>query len=357
MAGLIDSFMQGYINRVNAQNGNRSGNTASVNAMTAQNTASAFQRLQAAIAEDYKQQKADADANGRQWSMPSSSERFNDQVQAMILSGDPALQERGLALMTPDAMDKPTEFQRNFEYLKQSNPNLSEMDYFKMLHPGPASTRVNVNLPKQEQMVSIDDAQKIVMPDGSNPPVGSTYAWVAAHGGTTVKTKDQADTESSAGTTANASKNLSETSVNLSDKPGRSILNEARTMPGIIGQGINVAANAVGLPQTQTEAQFGVYRQQLASSITKQLSGSAASDQDVARVLAGLPSYSDSPMQRNVKLKAVQQQVSQLVGSAKSRGSNINSAPSSMATQATNQSKPVATKRYNPATGKVEEIR
>ena len=59
MAGLIDSFMQGYINRVNAQNG---GGRAANNTLAAQNTASAFQRLQDAISQDYSQQQAQAKA-------------------------------------------------------------------------------------------------------------------------------------------------------------------------------------------------------------------------------------------------------------------------------------------------------
>ena len=124
MAGLIDSFMQGYINRVNSQNG---GGRVANNTLAAQNTASAFQRLQDAISQDYSQQQAQTKQSGQDWKMPSPTERFNDQVQAMILSGDPALQERGLALMTPDAMDKPTEFQRNFEFMKQANPGMTEM--------------------------------------------------------------------------------------------------------------------------------------------------------------------------------------------------------------------------------------
>ena len=199
MAGLIDSFMQGYINRVNAQNG---GGRAANNTLAAQNTASAFQRLQDAISQDYSQQQAQAKASGQEWKMPSPTERFNDQVQAMILSGDPALQERGLALMTPDAMDKPTDFQRNYEYLKQSNPGLTEMEYFRTLHPGPANTRINVNLPKMDQPMSLEDLQKLTLPNGQPVPIGTSMREAGGMGAKVSQTKEQSEKGAAADTSA-----------------------------------------------------------------------------------------------------------------------------------------------------------
>lgn len=353
MAGLIDSFMQGYINRVNSQNG---GGRAANNALSAQNTASAFQRLQEAISQDYNQQKAQAEQSGQQWSMPSPTERFNDQVQAMILSGDPALQERGLALMTPDAMDKPTDFQRNFEYLKQSNPNLSEMDYFKMLHPGPASTRVNVNLPKQEQMVSIDDAQKIVMPDGSNPPVGSTYAWVAANGGKTVKTKDQSESESTASTTDQSLKGMQSANPKTTQGAIPGTIADLRGQPNLLGTVLNTGLNAAGVPQKPADVDFNSRRSIAASNITRALSGAAASDADVARVSAMLPTLADDPVTRETKFRAANEMVKNIVRASQLKGGTNQQRPATP--QAPKAPTPgVATKRFNPATGRIEEIR
>lgn len=354
MAGLIDSFMQGYINRVNSQNG---GGRAANNALSAQNTASAFQRLQEAISQDYNQQKAKAEQSGQQWSMPSPTERFNDQVQAMILSGDPQLQERGLALLTPDAMDKPTEFQRNYEYLKQSNPNLNEMEYFKMLHPGPASTRVNVNLPKQEQMVSIDDAQKIVMPDGSNPPVGSTYAWVAANGGKTVKTKDQSESAATGEVIDAGVKGMREASPQTTQAPIPGTIAELRARPDILGTVLNTGLNVAGAPQKPADVTFMTRRNQVGMNITRLMSGASASDQDVARVTSMLPNLTDDPATREIKFKAAAAQANAYIDAAKQKGGQT-SKSSVQAPQAPKAPTPgVATKRFNPATGRIEEIR
>lgn len=351
MAGIIDSFMQGYINRVNSMNG---GGRAANNTLAAQNTASAFQRLQEAISQDYSQQQAQAKASGQEWNMPSPTERFKDQVQAMILSGDPALQERGLALMTPDAMDKPTDFQRNFEYLKQANPNLSEMEYFRMLHPGPASTNVRVNIPKQEQMVSIEDSQKIVMPDGSNPPVGSTYAWVAANGGKTVKTKDQSESAATGEVIDEGVKGMQAASPQTTQKPIPGTIAELRARPDLLGTIINTGLNVAGSPQKPADVTFMTRRNQVGMNITRLMSGASASDQDVARVTSMLPSLTDDPVTREIKFKAAQAQAKAYIDSARQKGGATSSQAAVHKPQA---NKPAATKRFNPATGKIEEIR
>lgn len=355
MAGLIDSFMQGYINRVNAQNG---GGRAANNTLAAQNTASAFQRLQDAISQDYAQQQEQAKAAGREWKMPSPTERFNDQVQAMILSGDPALQERGLALMTPDAMDKPTDFQRNFEYLKQANPGLTEMQYFQMLHPGPASTRVSVNLPKQEQMVSIDDAQKIVMPDGSNPPVGATYSWVAAHGGRTVKTKDQSESAATGEVIDDGVKAMQAASPQTTQAPIPGTIAELRARPDLLGTVLNTGLNVAGAPQKPADVTFMTRRNQVGMNITRLMSGASASDQDVARVVGMLPNLTDDPATREIKFKAAQAQAKAYIDAARQKGGATRGQSTVQNPQAPKAPTPgVATKRYNPATGRIEEIR
>ncbi len=319
MAGLIDSFMQGYINRVNAQNG---GGRAANNTLAAQNTASAFQRLQDAISQDYSQQQAQAKASGQDWKMPSPTERFNDQVQAMILSGDPALQERGLALMTPDAMDKPTDFQRNFEYLKQANPNLSEMEYFKMLHPGPASTSVRVNIPKQEQMVSIEDSQKIFMPDGSHPPIGMTYSQVAQLGGRAAETTDQSKAGQATDTLGGSMKVIRE-NINASPTPVGGAITALRTQPGIMGQVINTVANAAGVPMKPTDVKFQAATRMATGQVTNLMNGAGASEgeRDYWATLQPLPT--DDATTRAVKFNQQNAFIKNMTNRARARGVSV----------------------------------
>lgn len=357
MAGLLDSFMQGYINRVNSQNG---GGKMANNTMSAQNTASAFQRLQDAIGQDYAQQKAQAQQSGQDWQMPSPTERFNDQVQAMILSGDPALQERGLALMTPDAMEKPTDFQRNFEYMKKANPGMTEMQYFQMLHPGPAQTRVNVNIPKQQQMVSIEDSQKIFMPDGSHPPIGSTYEWVASQGGKSAETSDQSKAGQAVDTLGGSMDTIRE-NIRASDTPVSGAVTALRTQPGLIGQLTNTVANAAGVPMKPTDVKFQAATRMATGQVTNLMNGAGASEgeRDYWATLQPLPT--DDATTRAVKFNQQNAFIKNMTNRARARGVNVADynvkdvpVPGE---QKTAPKQAVATKRYNPATGKVEAIK
>ena len=365
MAGLIDSFMQGYINRVNAQNG---GGRAANNTLAAQNTASAFQRLQDAISQDYSQQQAQAKAAGQDWKMPSPTERFNDQVQAMILSGDPALQERGLALMTPDAMDKPTDFQRNFEYLKQANPNLSEMEYFKMLHPGPAQTRINVNLPKMDQPMSLEDLQRLQLPNGQPVPIGTSMREAGAMGAKVGQTKDQSEKGSAAEVSADAIQTLGE-NLHPTTTVKDTVIESLRNAPGLVGQVSSVAAGAAGIPTNPGAVKFNQSSQQSAAQTLKILSGASATDEEFQRIKNLYPQLTDSPETKAIKYNSMLDQTQAIVERAKSQGvtnlpdlskiprANVPGSGRPKAPQAPQAPKPAATKRYNPATGKIEEIR
>lgn len=359
MAGLIDSFMQGYINRVNAQNG---GGRAANNTLAAQNTASAFQRLQDAISQDYAQQQAQAKAAGQDWKMPSPTERFNDQVQAMILSGDPALQERGLALMTPDAMDKPTDFQRNFEYLKQANPNLSEMEYFKMLHPGPAQTRVNVNLPKQDQPMTFEDAQKLdwsAVPGGYQPGMSMMDAGRA--GARLAMTKDQAEAGSASATAGASVESMEKAAPNTSPGGIPGLAAEARNMPGYTGQLINLGLNKIGVPRNVEDTKFITARDNLVSQVNKIMNSASATDKDRETVANMMPNLADDPQTREAKRQQVLTYVAGLQRSAQNKG-GVRSGGANydirnhQAPQAPQAPKAAPTKRYNPATGKIEAI-
>ena len=316
MAGLIDSFMQGYINRVNSMNG---GGRAANNTLAAQNTASAYQRLQDAISQDYAQQQAQAKAAGQEWKMPSPTERFNDQVQAMILSGDPALQERGLALMTPDAMDKPTDFQRNFEYLKQANPSLTEMQYFQMLHPGPAQTRVNVNLPKMDQPMSLEDLQRLQLPNGQPVPIGTSMREAGAMGAQVGQTKEQSDKGSAAEISADAIKTLGQ-NLNPTTNVKDTVVEALRNAPGIPGQIASVAATAAGIPTNQSAVKFTQASQQASAQILKILSGASATDEEFQRIQNLFPQIGHSPATKAIKYNSMLDQTEAIVNRAKSQG-------------------------------------
>lgn len=96
MAGLMSDIASGFHDYIASQ--------APVNpAQGAASTASAYARLQDAINQDYSQQKKMFESNpdnaGKAWVPPDPTERLRDQIDAMIVSGDPGLQQRGLQLL------------------------------------------------------------------------------------------------------------------------------------------------------------------------------------------------------------------------------------------------------------------
>lgn len=325
---FIQDMMQGYTAKVLGPN------AGAAKANDAAQASTAYQQLQAAIAEDYRQQKQNFEAapenKGKSWNMPDTTERFNDQVQAMIISGNPALQARGLALLDkPDTSTSAAD--KEFAQLQRENPGLTYAQYFQMKHPGPASTRVNVNLPKMDQPMSIDDLQKLQFPQGTVPIPGWSMAEAGQHGGRIAQTKEQADSAATAGVTSTALDAMNSANSGTTTAPVPAAVSELRNSPGIIGQAANTALNVAGYKQNPADVQFISRRSQVAGNITRMMSGAAASDQDVARVQSMLPSLTDDASTRAIKFKNAADQAKAYVEAAKNKGGQANNAPAAAA--------------------------
>ncbi|EOE0154424.1 hypothetical protein ACJ8S7_005077 [Klebsiella pneumoniae] len=346
MAGLLDAMMQGYTQKVLG-----SDSTAAKGQAAAQ-TADAYQRLQQAIGNDYALQKqqfeSDPANKGKTWQAPSTQERFNDQVQAMIYSGDPNLQARGLQLLDQPKADETTNLEKTAKLL-----GLDPMQVFMMMHPGPSQTRVNVNIPKQDQPMSFEDAQKL---DWSNVPggyqPGMSMMDAGRAGARLAATKDQAET-TGATTVMDSSLTGMENNPQITQKPVPAAVSELRSQPGIIGQIANTALNVAGIPQNPADVKFIADRNMYVGQLTKAMNGAGASDQERENWLRQAPQLTDSPQQRQIKLRALREATDQFNLIAKNKGGNVVKSPGApKAPQA-----PVATKRYNPATGKLEVIK
>lgn len=311
MAGLIENFMQGYVNRVNSSM-NRNGE--SNDALSAQTTSDAYQRLQQAIQSDYNQQKALAEKNGQQWQMPGPSERFNDQVQAMIISGDPNLQKRGLALLDAPKEEATTTLEKTANLL-----GLTPMQVFQMQHPGPANTRINVNLPKMDQPISLEDLQKLQLPNGQPVPLGASMRDAGQMGATIAQTKAQGESGAAGEVSAKAIVNLGDNLVPTTT-PGQTALETARTMPGLIGQVTSAAAGAMGIPPNPKAVKFQQARSQAAAQTLKLLSGASATDQEFERIMSLYPNMTDDPQTQRIKYNQMLEQTQAIVDRARSQG-------------------------------------
>lgn len=341
MAGVLDSLMSGYTERVLGPDSGAAKNNAALQ------TATAYQNLQDAIAADYGQQKqqfeSDPTNKGKSWQAPDTSERFQDQVHAMILSGDPALQQRALGLIDQPKDEASTTLEKTAKLL-----NLTPMQVFQMQHPGPSSTNVSVNLPKMDQPMTLEDLQKLQMPNGQQPLPGMTMREAGQAGATVAQTKDQAET---AGATNAMNRSLTgmEQNQGVTSTPLPGAVAEARNYPGVVGQAINTGLNAAGFPQNQNDVKFLSDRAMYVGQLTKAMNGAGASDQERENWMKQAPNLTDDPSTRRIKLNNLREATRSFTQAAKSKGSsNINTPEAPKA--------PQATKRFNPATGKIEAI-
>lgn len=93
MAGFWESMIQGYTDRVLGPD----------QGAAAQSTASAYQQLQSALNEKYEQDRLafeqDPSNQGQAYKLPDATTRWGDQINAMITSGNPTLQQQGLGML------------------------------------------------------------------------------------------------------------------------------------------------------------------------------------------------------------------------------------------------------------------
>lgn len=296
---ILDNLMQGYANKV--LGGGKGENP--------QQTADAFQRLQQAIANDYSQQKQEAEAQGNKWEMPSASERFQDQVNAMILSGDPALQNRGLALVEAPK-DERTAFQKEYEFLSRGNPSLDPMALYNQVHPGRAVTNVNVNTGggfEGINFLSPEQKQQLNLPQNTSYYVTKSGEIKMAPGGADLATQQQTNvTKSSIQTTGdllfgdNGLYKATEQTVSKMNVP-KSLQRPAEAA---------VAASQVYLQNDPRYAQYDAIRGNLASSIGRAYLGEKGvmTDEDTARISKLLPDpIRDNEATAKSKYKYIQQ--------------------------------------------------
>lgn len=308
--GLLDNFVQGYMSRM----GGGRGNSGQAEAMQAKQTATAYQQLQDVMKQDYDMQKAEAQKNGQEWKMPSPTERMNDQIQAMVLSGDPNLQSRGLAMMDVPKDDETTTLEKTARAL-----GWTPQQVFDKMHPGAASTRINVNLPKMDQPLSLEDLQKLQLPGGKPVPIGSSMREAGQMGANIAQTKEQADKGSAAEISSGAIKQLGE-NLNPTSTVKDTVVESLRNAPGLIGQVSSVAAGAAGIPTNPAAVKFIQAQSQASSQLLKIMSGAAATDPEYDRIKALFPQMTDSPTTKAIKYNTMLDQAQAIVERAKSQG-------------------------------------
>lgn len=164
MAGLMESIIQGYSNAVLGPD--TSG--------ASQQTADAWQTLNDALNQKYANQKkmfeSDPNNDGKQYQAPDPMTRFKDQVSAMISSGNPLLQKRGIELISAPTSNSNTPAIKEYQYALRQGYKGDLKDWKKLYQAG---TTVNVNTGNDGQGVYLTKDQKVQGGLDPNAP----YVW------------------------------------------------------------------------------------------------------------------------------------------------------------------------------------
>ena len=296
--------------------------------------ASAYKRLQDELSSGYNQKKQAFEANpenkGKQYQMPDAVTRWSDQINAMIISGDPILQQNALqqlgqyqqrATSVQSGTDAPTSV-REYQYAQLQGYQGSFQDWLRAKAEAGRSS-INVNIAKQDQPMSVSDAKQVVLPNGELA-FGMTPNQAREAGGKIVLS----DTQRQAGTAGDvlaANQQLLEQNLNPSRNKVEAVTNELRTMPNVVGTVINAGMNLSGVPMSDKAAKFELAKGNISQQQLKLMSGASATESEMQQYRDKLPKFTDSPAVQRLKF----QQATQFADSVIQRNSQAGIKPSS----------------------------
>lgn len=292
-------------------------------------TATAYQKLQQQLADQYgqAQQKFEADPNnkGKQYSAPDALTRWSDQVNAMIQSGDPILMKEGLAELSqvnaagarPENQHTPTAAIQEYQLAQQQGYGGTFADYQKMMHPG---TNVHVNVNSGDKLMPISDAKQLVLPNGQ-APVGMTLNQAMAGGAQLV----QSDTQRQAGAAVDSlTGGMQDLGQALNEGGMQDAVSgqatQLRTGGGVTGALVDTALNAAGVPLNPAAARATAASKQVTGQLTKLLSGAGASEEEYNRVLSQVPAPGQSVTMQKENWKRTQANIQALTKRARAAG-------------------------------------
>lgn len=282
-----------------------------------QEAASAYKRLQDELSSGYNQQKqafeADPANKGKQYQMPDAVTRWGDQINAMIQSGDPILQQNALqqlgayqqrATAVAQGAEAPSSV-REYQFAQQQGYQGSYQDWIRAKAEAGRSS-VNVAVNQGEKPISISDLKQLILPNGQQVPPGTTYADLPKLGAQI----QLSDTQRQAGTAGDIlaeNQQLLSQNLNPSQTKGEAVANELRTMPNTVGAVLNAGMNLAGIPMSDRAAKFEIAKNNISQQQLKLMSGASASEQEMQSYKDKLPKFTDSPSVQQLKFKQAAQ--------------------------------------------------
>lgn len=301
--GILDGILKGY--------------TTAVLGADPMDTANAYKNLQTELNTRYDadKQKFEADpANqGKAYQLPDPLQRWQDQVNGMITSGDPTLMKEGLnqlsqyqqratATTTTDAPSSVKEFL----FAKDQGYQGGYQDWVKE-KAAAGRSNVNVSVNAGEKPMDVADLMKLRLPDGSPVPFGMTPNQAVAAGAQPIQTEQQRVAGTSGDVLETATEQLGGALEAASDTPTAGVLAEARTSPGVVGKLVDVGLNLAGRPMKEDEVKFSNYKTSVVQQTVKLMSGASATEGEMDTYRSMMPKFTDPPAVRKVKFEQAQQ--------------------------------------------------
>ena len=274
--------------------------------------AGAYKRLQDELTSKYNNEKqtfeADPSNKGKAYSIPDPVTRWGDQVNAMITSGDPILQQAGLqqlanyqqratAATTTEAPSSVKEYQYAQGQGYQGSYQQWVLD---KAAANKSSFKVTVN--PTQQLLGLNDSMGLVNDQGEHPPVGIPLGELPGRGYRPMLS----DTQRQAGTagdvlqssTAGLGQNLE-----TGGTPAGNVVNELRTSPGVVGSVADTLLSAAGVPMTTSAVKFNGYKTSVAQQTVRLMSGASATEVEMGTYISMLPKFTDSPETKRIKFQ------------------------------------------------------
>lgn len=299
--GFLDQIAKGYSNAVLGTDPSQ--------------TANAYAQLQQQLSGKYNKDKAVFEADpanaGQSYKMPDPLTRWQDQVDAMIKSGDPTLMKEGLGQLSQyqqratatSTVEAPSSV-KEYQFAQAQGYDGSYQQWvLDKAAANKSSFKVTVN--PSEQLLSLKDSMGLVNAQGEHPPVGIPLGNLPSMGYKPMLN----DTQRQAGTSGDVlqtATNALGDNLDPGGTPATNVVNELRTSPGVIGNVADTLLSASGIPMTSTAVKFNNYKTSVTQQTVKLMSGASATEGEMATYRGMLPKFTDSPETKRIKFQQAQ---------------------------------------------------
>lgn len=313
--GILDGILTGYTNAILGA--------------APTDVGGAYSKLQTELNSKYEKSKqafeADPANKDKVFQMPDALQRWNDQIQGMMTSGDPTLQKQAMEQMT-DYHKRATEMGkdatpnsvREYQFAQQQG---FQGTYEQWIKSKAAAGRTNISIGggQEDKWVPLDQLKNFTDANNNPIPPGTTYGQLASMGAKAIQTEAQG--KSGTGTdilvsSLNEVKDVIDTAPETGQK-GAAYL---RALPGAAGAISNLALDAAGVKPSESDTRFTNATRMLTGQITNLMNGASASEGERDYWATIQPQITDNKQTRMLKYNQMVDFAQSMANRARTKG-------------------------------------